>query len=113
MPTTVPRVIGAARELNGSIDDVQLADRLVDLPGAGPAAGEDRAVAGADLLRRAAVRGDRHPARQDVDRFVRLQGPVRRPGSALPDTDLLVAVGPQGEARGLHRRPGGFGQRSP
>src|SRR5262249_29622508 len=95
------------------VEDVELADGLVDLPGAAPAAGEHRAVAGADLQRLAPLRGDRHPARQDVDRLVGLQRPVRRTRGALPNADLLVAVGPQRRARGLHRLAGGLGQRAP
>src|SRR5690348_11114665 len=38
---------------------------------------------------------------------------MRRSGSALPDADLLVAVGPEGGPRGLHGFPGPLGQRSP
>ena len=80
-------------------DHVDLADRLVDLPGARPAAREHRGVAGADLGRLAAVRGHRHPAGQDLHELVRLQRPVRRSWRALPDADLLVAVLPQGQRR--------------
>src|SRR6185437_14752621 len=57
---------------------VELADRLVDLPGAGPAAGEDGGVARPDLGGLAAVRGDRHPAGQDVHELVVLQAPPSR-----------------------------------
>src|SRR5436189_3998434 len=94
-----PRAPGPAGR---SEQDVQLADRLVDLPAAPPATGEDGGVAGADVLRLAAVRGDRHPPGEDVDRLIGLQGPARGPGRAFPDPDLLVAAGPQRPARGPH-----------
>src|ERR1700729_983850 len=93
--------------------DVELADGLVDLPGAGPADREHGAVTGADVLRLAAVRGDRHPAADDVDGLVGLQLPVGRPRGALPDTHLQVTVGPGGGARRLHRVAGGLGQGAP
>src|SRR6476646_5762474 len=93
---------------------VELADRLVDLPGAGPAAGEDGGVARPDLGGLAAVRSDRHPAGQDVHELVVLQAPPGRPGRALPDTRLLGALaGPQRGARGVHRLASGFLQRAP
>src|SRR5215471_189689 len=104
---------GAPCRWRGSEQDVQLADRLVDLPVAPPAAGEDGGVTGADVLRLAAVRGDRHPPGQDVHRLVGFQGPVGGPRRALPHPDFLVAVGPQRPAGGLHRLPGGLGQRAP
>src|SRR5580700_2408154 len=93
--------------------DVELADGLVDLPGAGPADREDGAVTGTDVLRLAAVRGDRHPAADDVDGLVGLQLPVGRARGALPDTHLQVALGPGGGARRLHRVAGGLGQGAP
>src|SRR4029077_10676733 len=68
---------------------VERPDRLVDLPGAGPATGEDGGVAGADLGRLAAVGRDRHPAGQEVDELVVVQAPPGRPGRALPHARLL------------------------
>src|SRR5439155_13839314 len=97
-----------------SEQDVELPDRLVDLPGAGPAAGEDGGVARADLGRLAAVRRHRHPAGQDVHELVVVQAPPGRPGRALPDARLLRALaGPQRGARGMHRLASGLLQRAP
>src|SRR6266446_4840283 len=81
-------------------DHVDLADRLVDLPGAGPAAREHGRIPRPDLRSLAAIRGNRHPPGQYLHELVRLERPVRRPRRALPDTDLLVAVLPQREPAG-------------
>src|SRR5260370_8083911 len=85
-----------------SEEDVDLADRLVDVPGAGPAAREHRGVARPDLLRRAAVRGYRHPARQDVPDLVGLHLPVGPARRALPDPCLLAPVLPPAPPAALH-----------
>src|ERR1700735_5326385 len=100
----VPEGLTGARGAGRGLEnDVDLADLLVDLPGSGPAAREDRGVARADVAGLAAVRSDGHPAGHDVHELVRLQLPVGRPCRALPDAGLLLAVLPQRVARGLHR----------
>src|SRR5580700_1456233 len=96
-----------------SEDDVDLADRLVDLPGPGPAQREHGRVAGADLERLAALGRDGHPSGHDVHELVGLELPVRRAGCALPHPDLLVAVLPERQPGSLHRLPGRLFQRTP
>ncbi len=79
----------------GLEDRVDLADRLVDVPGAGPALREDRDVAGADLGRSppSGVTVIR-PATRWMTSWV-VDSPARRSGLALPDPGAGVALGPQ------------------
>src|SRR5579863_6305357 len=94
-------------------DYVGLADGFVDLPGAGPAAREHGRVTGPYLRRLAAIGGNCHPPGEDLHEFMGLERPVRRPRRALPDTDLLVAVLPQGQPAGGHLLAGSLLKRPP
>src|ERR1700739_4064531 len=97
----------------GLEENEHLADRLVDVPGAGPAVREERGVARTDLERLAVVRGDRHAAGQDVHELVLLLLPVGRARAALPDPDLLAVLLPYIQAAGLHGLAGRLFEQAP
>src|SRR3984957_9798481 len=93
----------------GSENHVDLANGLVQLPRAAPAAREHGDVARPERGRLPAVRRDGQRAGQHVDDLVLLLHPVRRAGGALPDARLRARVvrrGPDGQAADGHRDVG-------
>jgi Carboxypeptidase regulatory-like domain len=102
------------RALSGGLEDHEhLADRLVNVPGAGPAAREERGVTRTDLKRLAAVRSDGHAAGQDVHELVLLLLPVGRASGAFPDADFLAVALPDVQTAGLHGLAGCLFERAP
>ena len=88
---------------------VDLADGLVKLPRAAPAAWEDGHVAGADGGGLTTVRRDGQRTGQHVDDLGLLLHPVRGTGRALPDPGFRtrgVRCRPDGQAAGGHRGAG-------